>query len=72
MYRKMTLLALAAKCGGRGANGLIGEADWTALVVAPNDPSPAKAASATAPKPLAQRLSISRRESGGRAKFPQW
>src|SRR5947207_4580435 len=59
----MMLRALAAWCPVRGASGPFGEEEepWTCSLI--------KAARATAPKPLAERSSISRRVSVDRA---QW
>ena len=68
MYKKITLFAFAGKCVGRGANG---------LPAASISESPAKArsfssaASATAPKPLAERINIWRRVTGVEAKRRQ-
>src|SRR5947199_2055622 len=66
MKRKMTLVALGANCGFFGANG-----DVSADGRATHSRSPAKiAASAAAPKPFAERTSISRRDSGWNMQRP--
>src|SRR4051812_20444385 len=62
MNRKMTLFAFALKWGGFGA---IGSMVWRVGGAAERASSEASSAdSATAPKPLAQRRSMSRREGG--------
>ena len=68
MYKKMTCLARAGKCPGRGASGFAG-APPLAAAPAASPPAaachwPANAARATAPKPAPLRVSISRRVIG--------
>src|SRR5437870_3778050 len=64
----MTLFAFAGKCVGRGTSELCG----SVLPTPPNDFSASSAVNAMAPKPFAQRASISRRVSARGMKFPQW
>src|SRR5215218_5405651 len=70
MKRKMTLRALGAKWGRRSASAPRGVAAEGAA--APYARSPSSAASATAPKPPAQRRNISRRLGGVVTNLPQW
>lgn len=66
MNKKITFFARGAKCVGRVVNG-----SRCASLLA-GDCSASMAASAIEPKPLAQRASMSRRESGAAAKLLQW
>src|SRR5262249_32666532 len=68
MKRKMTLLALAAWCGGLGASGLRNRSGISAAHARPaKKPSPKSPVSATAPKPppISQRNSRRVRRQNG-------